>query len=169
VRSAEPSEEFALTNSKLDRVQDFLAELRQALVEMAQRPVQSPVDVAPLVKAVQAGIDRSSEQTARTAGTLQMLTEQLDSLGERVGHGVSESIQNAFAQAPSTQAVDAPPPPFVRPRADRQLFVLGGAALLVICWSFLFFTTGWPRLALAALVAANVTACGMLLVRPNQS
>jgi hypothetical protein len=112
-------------------------------------------------------MNRAAAETSRTANALQALGEQLGDLGEHVEHGVAVSVQNAFARVPSTQAVSAPPPPFVRARADRRLFVLGGAALLVICWAFLFFTTGWPRLALGTLVAANVIACGMLLVRPD--
>lgn len=169
-------DEFALTSQAMDKVQDFLGELRSALVEMAQRPQPEntpSIDVAPLIQAVQAGFDRSAEQATQASSALASLAERVGQFGQQVEASVQQSVkalaaqqqhlQEAHANAP-VAVVDRPR--FVVQRPDRQTLVLGAVAILVVCWSILFwFKTGSPRLAFGTLIAANLVGCCLLVAR----
>ena len=164
-------EEFALTNASVDRVQDFLGELKSALVEMAQRPQQVAVDVEPLVQALQAGFDRSAEQASQTSTAVASLSEHMTQFGRTIEGGVNKSIASMMRQ-PATPPGPAPlaaAPQFVE-RASNQAVVLGAVAIAVLGWSILFWIkTGSPRLALGTLIGANAIACCLLLTRRNRS
>ncbi|MFN3243060.1 MAG: hypothetical protein ACE37K_16290 [Planctomycetota bacterium] len=169
---AAQGEEFALTNGQLDRVQDFLGELKGALIEMAQRPQPAPApqsdsDIKPLVEALQQGFDRSAEQASQTTVALASLTEHVTQLGQHVEGGVSKTLDKAFERAAAQPATALPAAPsFVDSRSNRQTVVLGAVAMVILGWSILFWIkTGSPRLALGTLVGANAVACCMLLAR----
>jgi hypothetical protein len=164
-------EEFALTNATVDRVQDFLGELKSALVEMAQRPQSTPVDVGPLVQALQDGFDRSAEQAAQTSTAVASLSEHMTQFGRNIEGGVQQTIHamgNNAGQAASA-SLSATQPHFVE-RSTSQAAVLGAVALAVIGWSILFWIkTGSPRLAIGTLIGANAIACCLLLTRRDRS
>ena len=152
-------------------MQDFLGELKSALVEMAQRPQQVAVDVEPLVQALQAGFDRSAEQASQTSTAVASLSEHMTQFGRTIEGGVNKSIASMMRQ-PATPPGPAPlaaAPQFVE-RASNQAVVLGAVAIAVLGWSILFWIkTGSPRLALGTLIGANAIACCLLLTRRNRS
>lgn len=174
--SPDEAAEFAMTSATMDRVQDFLGELKTALVEMAQRPAPQPdpeqnkIDVEPLVQAVQAGFERSAEQATQTTSALASLAARMGEFGERVESGVASTVRSMHAphaaESGPVMAMAAAPTEFVEDGSRRQRLVIGAVALLIVCWSILFwFKTGSPRLALGTLVGANAVACCLLLAR----
>jgi len=171
-------EEFALTNGHIDRVQDFLGELKGALIEMAQRPQPQPApppqpesDIKPLVEALQAGFDRSAEQASQTTVALASLTEHVTQLGHHVEGGVTKTLDKAFERASAHPSLALPAEPtFVDPSGSRQTVVLAAVVLIILGWSILFWIkAGSPRLALGTLIGANAVACCMLLSRRDRS
>jgi len=174
--SPDEAAEFAMTSATMDRVQDFLGELKTALVEMAQRPAPQPdpeqnkIDVEPLVQAVQAGFERSAEQATQTTSALASLAARMGEFGERVESGVASTVRSMHAphaaESGPVMAMAAAPTEFVEDGSRRQRLVIGAVAILIVCWSILFwFKTGSPRLALGTLVGANAVACCLLLAR----
>ncbi|MEZ6036837.1 MAG: hypothetical protein R3F29_05120 [Planctomycetota bacterium] len=169
-------DEFALTSQAMDKVQDFLGELRGALVEMAQRPQAQastpPIDVAPLIQAVQAGFDRSAEQATQASTALASLAERVGQFGQQVEASVQQSVKALAEQQQRNEAHASVPvatvdrPRFLVQRPGRQALVLGAVAILVLCWSILFwFKTGSPRLAFGTLIGANLVGCCLLVAR----
>lgn len=167
-----PAAALAASTETMQRVEGFLGELKEALVELAQRPTPPPVDVAPLVTAVQIGFERTAERTAATNDAIGALSERIGNLGQHVEHGV-QTVQSAVValakrEAPVTPAPverteNLPAPQFLTQRSDRTPIVMLSLAALVLAWSVLFwFKTGSPRLALGTLVAANLVGCCML-------
>ena len=182
--TAEEPQDFALTNATMDRVQDFLGELKSALVEMAQRPAPAPepapaaepapVDVTPLVEAMQQGFERSASQATETTTALASLAQRMGEFGERVETGLTNGVRSMQSPHADTSgpvmAMAAPQTEFVASGGNRQALVLSAVAVLVVCWSILFWVkTGSPRLALGTLVGANAIGCCMLLARRNRS
>ncbi|MGK0153708.1 MAG: hypothetical protein ACI9SE_000656 [Neolewinella sp.] len=163
-------EEFVLTNNSVDKVQDFLGDLKSALVEMAHRPQQA-VDVEPLVEALQAGFERSAEQAAQTSTAVASLSEHMSQFGRNIEGGVAKSIDTIQRNQVTGQAsINASEPSFVGGQAKNQAVVLGAISLVVLGWSILFWIkTGSPRLALGTLIGANAIACCLLLSRRGRS
>lgn len=172
------TEEFALTNGTMDKVQDFLSELKGALVTMAQRapepapepppaPVPAAIDVEPLMQAVQAGFEKSAHQAEQANTAVASLGEHMAQLGSQIEGGMSKVVGSMGAQpmaTPATAGADAPD--FVEENATSQAVVLGAVSLIVLGWSIVFWIkTGSPKLALGTLVGANVIACCLLLSR----
>jgi hypothetical protein len=151
----------------MQRVQSFLGELKSALVELAQRqPTQpAPLDVGPLVQAVQMCFERSAEQVAATHSALTALTERVGGIGQQVEHGVAHAMASVRTEPP-TAVKDVTAREIIVTRRDRQPVVLMAVAALIIAWSVLFwFKTGSPRLALGTLVGANLVGCCLLSFR----
>ncbi|MGK0518395.1 MAG: hypothetical protein ACJAUC_001087 [Planctomycetota bacterium] len=163
-------EEFVLTNNSIDKVQDFLGDLKSALVEMAHRPQQA-VDVEPLVEALQAGFERSAEQAAQTSTAVASLSEHMSQFGRNIEGGVAKSIDTIQRNQVTEQAsINASEPSFVGEQAKNQAVVLGAISLVVLGWSVLFWIkTGSPRLALGTLIGANAIACCLLLSRRGRN
>ena len=167
-----PAAALAASTETMQRVEGFLGELKEALVELAHRPTPPPVDVAPLVTAVQIGFERTAERTAATNDAIGALSERIGTLGQHVEHGV-QTVQAAVVSMANREAPVTPVPParvetqpaptFITQRSDRTPIVMLSLAALVLAWSVLFwFKTGSPRLALGTLVAANLVGCCML-------
>ena len=166
-----PKAALAASTETMQRVEGFLGELKEALVELAHRPTPPSVDVAPLVTAVQIGFERTAERTAATNDAIGALSERIGNLGQHVEHGV-QTVQAAVVSMANREAPVAPvparietqpAPTFLAPRSDRTPIVMLSLAALVLAWSVLFwFKTGSPRLALGTLVAANLVGCCML-------
>lgn len=163
-------EEFALTNNTVDKVQDFLGDLKSALVEMAHRP-QPTVDVEPLVEALQAGFDRSAEQAAQTSTAVASLSEHMTQFGRNIEGGVAKSIGvMQQSRQMSLGPGNGTAPEFVDDRGRSPAVVLGAISLIVLGWSILFWIkTGSPKLALGTLIGANAIACCLLLARRDRS
>lgn len=162
-----------LLAASMQRVESFLGELKAALVEMAGRPAvaqstptvqipaPAPVDLAPLVGAIEGGLKQSAATSAATASALTGLAEKLDGIGQRLERSAiaTESVAQ-HAKAPRS---DAEPARFLVARSNPVPLALLAVAALVTAWSVLFwFKTGSPRLALGTLIGANLVGCVML-------
>ncbi|MFT4514349.1 MAG: hypothetical protein ACI89X_000026 [Planctomycetota bacterium] len=163
-------EELALTSNSVDKVRDFLGDLKSALVEMAHRPQQA-VNVEPLVEALQAGFNRSAEQATQTSTAVASLSEHMSQFGRNIEGGVAKSIETIRqSQVGQPVPTNASEPNFVRGQSKSQTVVLGTISLVVLGWSILFWIkTGSPRLALGTLIGANAIACCLLLSRRDRS
>jgi hypothetical protein len=158
----------------LDTVAAFLGELRQTLVELAQRssaappspPSETPpLDVTPLVAVMQEGLAQTREHTASQAKALHNLEARLGQLGERIEHGVALAVHAAIAHQPHGTAHPQPTAPTATPGSRKTLAMLAMCVLLVAWSAVLWFKTGNARLALGTLVGANAIGCAMLLGR----
>lgn len=173
-------EEFALTNGTMDKVQDFLSELKGALVQMAQRPPESapapepaaPLDVEPLMNAMQQGFEKSAQQAEQANSAVASLSEHMAQLGNQLEGGMSKVAGSLASQPlanPNTTGTTTSPD-FVADRSASQAIVLGAVCLIVLGWSIIFWIkTGSPKLALGTLIGANVIACCLLLSRGTRS
>lgn len=159
--------------ASMQRVESFLGELKAALVEMAGRPAASPppptiqvpatppVDLAPLVGAIEGGLQKSAASSAAAATALTGLVEKLDGIGQRIERSaVAAESMAQHAQAPKT---NAEPARFLVTRSNPVPLTLLAVAAMVTAWSVLFwFKTGSPRLALGTLIGANLVGCVLL-------
>ncbi|MCC7061673.1 MAG: hypothetical protein IT456_02645 [Planctomycetes bacterium] len=156
------------SDAAMQRVESFLGELRGVLVELATRPPAPPIDVQPLVAAVQQGFTQARDQSQATDTALASLTNRIGDFGEKVEHGVALAVHAALGS--KSTAVPGPvmsaPAAFVVPRQDRTTVALFAIGFLVLCWTVIFwFKTGSPRLALGTLIGANVVGCCLLVGR----
>ena len=151
-------------------MQDFLGDLKSALVEMAHRP-QPTVDVEPLVEALQAGFDRSAEQAAQTSTAVASLSEHMTQFGRNIEGGVAKSLGTMQqSRQMSLGPGNGKTPEFVDDQGRSPAVVLGAISLIVLGWSILFWIkTGSPKLALGTLIGANAIACCLLLARRDRS
>lgn len=159
----------------MQRVDAFLDRLKAALVEMAARPAISaptpapmpaaaPLDVAPLVGAIDGGFAKAVQQSEATAHVLTGLAERIDGLGQRLEASTGATVA-ALQTAPAMSARPTAPQ-FVMARSNAVPLVLLAVAGLVTAWSVLFwFKTGSPRLALGTLIGANLVGCCLLAGR----
>ncbi|HEB52131.1 MAG TPA: hypothetical protein ENI87_02630 [bacterium] len=160
----EPQTPVDVAQPAMEKVEAFLGELRQTLVELAQPATAEPpqaIDIEPLVKSLQEGFERTSEQIAN--------------IGTQIEASVSGGMQavadaaSAAAAMPATPAAVPVPTVIETSRASRNGLVFAAVALLVFGWSVLFYLkTGSLRLALGTLVGANLVACCMLLAPRNR-
>lgn len=172
-RAASDADGAPLLAASMQRVESFLGELKAALVEMAGRPAgappppsvqiptPAPVDLAPLVGAIEGGLKQSAATSAATASALSGLAEKLDGIGQRLERSAiaTESVAQ-HAKAPKS---DVEPARFLVARSNPVPLALLAVAALVTAWSVLFwFKTGSPRLALGTLIGANLVGCVML-------
>lgn len=158
----------------MQRVDAFLDRLKAALVEMAARPATPapapsptpaapPLDMAPLVGAIDGGFAKAVQQSEAAAHALTGLAERIDGLGQRLEATTGATVA-ALQTAPAHSRSAAPQ--FVMPRSSVTPWVLLAVAGLVTAWSVLFwFKTGSPRLALGTLVGANLVGCCLLAGR----
>jgi hypothetical protein len=161
-----------VTSNAIERVESFLVQLKETLVELAQRPVAAapvtqppapipPFDVAPLVEALQLGFERSNQQA-------EAAHKAIASLGEHVAALAPELHAIAARPVPPTPApialpAERPVAGFVVARASRAPVVMLALAAMVVAWSVLFWVkTGSTRLALGTLIGGNLVACSML-------
>jgi len=159
--TAEPT-----TVQTMTRVESSLGELRHALVELANRPQAQPLDVQPLVAAVQSGFVHSAADAAATNSAISSLAQQLGDFGKRVEVGVALAVRTALDREPRNETASASPVSFVVARTERSTIVLFGIGFLLLCWTAIFwFKTGSPRLALGTLVGANLIGCCLLAGR----
>lgn len=164
-----------VTAAAMQRVDSFLGELRHVLVELANRPQQqpAPIDVQPLVAAVQQGFVHAGEQAKATDSALASLTTRLGEFGEKVEHGVALAVHAALG--PRTQVAQPVPalvtaPSFVVAKTERSTIALVAIGFLLLCWTGIFwFKTGNTRIAVSTLVGANVVGCCLLLGRNRTS
>lgn len=170
---AEPGDATPVLAASMQRVETFLGELKAALVEMAGRPVATPppptiqvpaappVDLAPLVGAIEGGLQKSAASSAAAATALTGLAEKLDGIGQRIERSaVAAESMAQHAQAPQT---NAEPARFLVTRSNPVPLTLLAVAAMVTAWSVLFwFKTGSPRLALGTLIGANLVGCVLL-------
>ena len=172
IGKAPESAESALVNQSVERVEECLVEIKEALAGLAQRPTSPPVDLDPLVDAVQSGFDRSADQATQTSNAVASLSEHLSQFGQTFKEGVDQS-----REVQQVQDLENPPVPVSTPasedvvedRSARQAVVMVAVALIVIGWSILFWiTTGSPRLALGTLIGASFLACCLLLSRRSR-
>lgn len=141
-----------------ERVETLLGLLKDAVVELAQRPEPPRVDMRPFVVAMQASLDRSAEQAAATAGVLQSLDERVDSLGERIAQVAARPPMLVAAPAAHRSPVATAATP-----ASPLPLAMAGLAVLAVAWSILFWLElDAPRLAAGTLVGANVAGCLLL-------
>jgi hypothetical protein len=144
------------------RVESFLGQLKDALVELAQRPAPPPPataapDFTPLVHAVETGFAQSAQQAASSTAAISALAQHVDGLGKHLGDRIDHAA--SLLQQPSDDA-----PKFIVARGDRTPLILLAVAALVVAWSTLFwFKTGSPRLALGTLLGGNVVLCTSLI------
>lgn len=161
---AEPGEPASAL--AMQRVESFLGELRTVLVEMAQRP--APIDVQPLVAAVQQGFADARDQARTTEAGLASMTERLGRFGDKVEHGVALAVHaalGAHSHGP-TAAAEPVAPTFVVARTERSTVALCALGFLLLCWSgVLWLKTGNSQLALATLVGGNLIGCCLLVGR----
>ena len=156
------------SDAAMQRVESFLGELRGVLVELATRPPAPPIDVQPLVAAVQQGFTQARDQSQATDTALASLTNRIGDFGEKVEHGVALAVHAALGSksTPAPGPVMSAPAAFVVPRQDRTTVALFAIGFLVLCWTVIFwFKTGSPRLALGTLIGANVVGCCLLVGR----
>lgn len=164
----EPAETTAVQT--MTRVESFLGELRHALVELANRPQSQPVDMQPLVAAVQSGFAHSTADATATNSSIASLAEQLGDFGKRVEVGVALAVRTALDRETKSAAASASPVPFIVARTERSTIALFGIGFLLLCWTAIFwFKTGSPRLALGTLVGANLIGCCLLAGRRRSS
>jgi hypothetical protein len=162
-----------LLAASMQRVESFLGELKAALVEMAGRPAASPppptiqvpatppVDLAPLVGAIEGGLQKSAASSAAAATALTGLAEKLDGIGQRIER--SAVAAESMAQHAKAPNANAEPARFLVPRSNPVPLTLLAVAAMVTAWSVLFwFKTGSPRLALGTLIGANLVGCVLL-------
>jgi len=159
-----------IATATLAKVEDFLEELRNSLVQIADRPQAAPVDVQPIAVAV--AESAKVNQTAAADGLLCLreLSERVVGLGERLEHGLALAVHAALArqpgQLPPAPSVSMTPVPVVIKSWDPTVTVVTAVAFLLACWSaVLWWKTGNTRLAIAILVGANAVACCLLLGR----
>lgn len=155
----------------LTAVTAFLGELRQTLVELAQRhsappPAPAPsLDVQPLVLVMHEGLAQTREHTASQAKALGALEDRLGQLGKHLEQGVALAVHAAIANQPKATTTHSPTVAITTP-AHRQGLAMLALCVLLVGWSaVLWFKTGNARLALGTLVAANAIGCAMLLGR----
>ena len=162
----------------MERVETFLGQMQQTLVELTQRPapaatavpvhVPAPaaVDVAPLVQAVNAGFERSVGAMVGSSATLTQLGDKVQVLGTQIEQSVDKAVQAMHAAPPAAAPVVKAEPvvsPVLVARTDRTPWVLLALAALVATWSIVFWVkTGSARLALGTLVGANLVGCCLL-------
>lgn len=162
----------------MERVETFLGQMQQTLVELTQRPapaatavpvhVPAPaaVDVAPLVQAVNAGFERSVGAMVGSSATLTQLGDRVQVLGTQIEQSVDKAVQAMHAVPPAAAPVVKAEPvvsPVLVTRTDRTPWVLLALAALVAAWSIVFWVkTGSARLALGTLVGANLVGCCLL-------
>ena len=155
--------------TSLQRVETLLGELEQALADLAPRPTPapSPIDVAPLVEAVQAGFERATAHSAATTVALTSLSDRIDGLGQQVEAGVQQAVAARSTRAVPTHAAANPvSTPLVLAPAERRPIAMLALAALVLGWSMLlWFKAGSPHLAQGTLIAANLVGCCLLLSR----
>jgi len=151
----------------MERVESFLGELRQVLVELAHRPEPKPVDVAPLIAAVEQGFARSQQVTQQRDTALAALGDRIGSFGTQVEHGVALAVHAAMgAQGRAGAERAATVPAFLIPRPSRGAVALFAIGFLLLCWAaVLWFKTGSVQLAMGTLVGANVVGCCLLAGR----
>jgi hypothetical protein len=160
-----------LVTQSLARVDAFLAQLKDSLVQLAQRPAAeppappapvAPVDIAPLVQALQAGFAQSSQQAEAAHAAIQALGQQVASIGPSLEHGVDRALQ-AVVAAQAESGTQRQATEFVVTRTSRMPVVMLALAAMVIAWSALFWIkTGSPKLTLGTLVGGNLVACCLL-------
>ena len=164
-----------VTAAAMQRVDSFLGELRHVLVELANRPQPqpAPIDVQPLVAAVQQGFVHAGEQAKATDSALASLTTRLGEFGEKVEHGVALAVHAALG--PRTQIAQTVPaliaaPSYVVAKTERSTIALFAIGFLLLCWTAIFwFKTGNTKVAVSTLVGANVVGCCLLLGRNRTS
>jgi hypothetical protein len=158
--------------TSLQRVETLLGELEQALADLAPRPTPtpSPIDLAPLVEAVQTGFERATAQDAATTVALTSLSDRIDGLGHQVEAGVQQALTARSTRTVPTHAAANPvSTPLVVAPAERTPIAMLALAALVLGWSLLFcFKAGSPRLAQGTLIVANLLGCCLLLSRRSR-
>ena len=156
-------DEPSITSSHLETVQEFLGELKGALVDLADRPHPRPADeLAPVVDALRACAEASAEHAGATNEALRALGSQVGLLGDRVEAGVAQALTGSRPAASAPQVVERAP-------SNPTNAVLAAVALVVLGWAVLFWIKAdSPRLAIGTLVGANAVACCMLLARRDQ-
>lgn len=171
IDSAVATAALARTGDSLLRVESFLGELKHALIDLALRPTQAPIDVKPLVVAVQTGFEQASAQTSATNAVLTTLSDRIGGLGQQVEQGMQQAVTALAARevatsAPGQSAAGPAPTRFVVATSERTPVALLALAALVSGWSVLFWLkTGSIRLALGTLITANLIGCCLLLAR----
>jgi len=159
-----------IATATLAKVEDFLEELCNSLVQIADRPQAAPVDVQPIAVAVAESARVSQTAAADGLVCLRELSERIAGLGERLEHGLALAVHAALARQPgqlsTTPAAPMTPVPVVIKSWDPTVTVVTAVAFLLACWSaVLWWKTGNTRLAIAILVGANAVACCLLLGR----
>lgn len=145
------------------------APLRQmdlTLASLAER-IPPPVDLGPLIQAVEAGLESVREQCAQSpplllvAARLEQLQETLER-ALRTAHVSAAKGARRTARANEGPAGDGP----AGAGAGRAAAMLAAVGLMLLGWvGVLWFETGDAHVALAALVAANLAGCLLLVGR----
>lgn len=158
----------------LQEVTAALVALRTTLTELAGRPPSSPtaatppspLDVQPLVAALQQGAATAEAAAAAQSKALESIDARLDRLGERIEHGVALAVHAAIGQRPAESPTTPVILPWTAGGSPRSTMALMALCVLVTAWSaVLWLKTGDSRLALGTLVAANAIGCVLLLGR----
>jgi len=155
-----------LTNAQLDKVNEFLDELKGTLVELVQQqPAPQPTDLGPLVEALQQGFGHSAAHAEATSTAL-------TSIGERVA-ALTDQVERVAARKPQPTSRRVVATPAAKQRdatQGLQTAVITAVVLIVLGWSLLFWIKAdSPRLALGTLIGANAIACCMLLSQRGRS
>ncbi|MBZ0154078.1 MAG: hypothetical protein K8J09_21345 [Planctomycetes bacterium] len=160
------------TEQSMQRVESFLGQLKDALVQMANRPATPSPEFSSLVTTVQSALERTQQQAASQQAALQTLGDKLSDFGQRVENGVTHGVAAVLerAHAPAAQPAAVEIPRYVVHRGDRSSAALIAVMVLVLCWSLLFwFKTESLRLAVSTLIGANVIGCCLLVARRHSS
>lgn len=155
------------TEQSMQRVESFLGQLKDALVQMANRPAAPGAELSSLVTTVQSALERTQQQAESQQVALQTLGDKLSDLGQRVENGVTHGVAAVLERAlPAAAQPAVATPRYVVHRGDRSAAALIGVMVLVLCWSLVFwFKTESLRLAVSTLVGANVIGCCLLVAR----
>lgn len=139
----------SMTSQGFERIESYLADLKAALLEIAQRP-QPASPPAPHVQV--------------EAVDMQPLVAAVGEFGARVEHGVAIAVHAALSSHTQKPASTPVAVPFVHAPANRSHFVLLTVTVLLTCWAAIFWLkTGSANLALGTFLGANAIACCMLV------
>lgn len=158
-----------IESQALAKVEQFLAELRSSLIQIADRPQVESVDLQPIAVAIADNARASQDAAKDGVACLRQLGDRVSALGERLEHGLALAVHAAMARQPSHGSAPpaaTPAPSIVMRAADPTVTAVAAIAFLLACWSaVIWWKTGNAKLSIAVLVGANAVGCCLLLGR----
>jgi hypothetical protein len=153
----------------LTKVENFLAELRSSLIQIADRPQVESMNFQPIADAIAENAKASQAAAKDGVDCLRQLGDRVAALGKHFEHGLALAVHAAISCQASKDSVApavAPSSAIVAKTVDRTVTVVAAIAFLLACWSIvLWWRTGNAKLAIAVLVGANAIGCCLLASR----